>query len=326
VTTAEEKVLFPGIHPGRCPYRPNIRSKRGFHCWHDRNLQATYGPAVTCEVYWTKLVAINDGRCQLCGLTPWPKVPTTSRPAVFEHLAVDHCHRTGLVRGAAHASCQGVITEGWAMRIEGWDPAHPGPIPLSGGEEITVEVVVYIRNPPAAGLGLFVPPELQRLFEDRRAAWEERERRYASGEQRRPTRGRKARRGPRTSEPEPPTGERRDWLHRPPTREDPIRAWWHRYRRNLGRTAGEGAGLARRILEASWDRRHAPRLWVQFGDRWPSDPRWTEKWARRGRREEWVWERLAPLVEVARAAQVGNLPSGMVLMPHYPDPADHPRN
>lgn len=83
----------------------------GYHCRQDATLRQRYGPAVTCEVYWTYF-ELQEGRCAVCH----------RKPSKRYRLVVDHDHDTGLVRGLIHGRCNRWITTAVVRYIL----RHPG--------------------------------------------------------------------------------------------------------------------------------------------------------------------------------------------------------
>ncbi|UKH49716.1 endonuclease VII [Rahnella phage Sarma103] len=59
----------------------------------DRNLRQNYG--INLETY-NRMLSEQEGSCKICGLTE--RIQNRS-------LAVDHCHKTGVVRGLLCSAC-----------------------------------------------------------------------------------------------------------------------------------------------------------------------------------------------------------------------------
>jgi Recombination endonuclease VII len=127
-----------------------------WHCDKDREAQRSYGPKFGCGPYWD-LFDGQDGRCGVCKVR-W-------REGRENLLAVDHCHRTGLIRGLTHARCQRDIT----VEVVDAILTSEDDVVRHRGEIIPREVVRYIRNPPGARLGIHVPPEHMRRLEEKAA-------------------------------------------------------------------------------------------------------------------------------------------------------------
>jgi Recombination endonuclease VII len=126
-----------------CPNEKN-RSPT-FHCDKDREARRSYGPKFTCDVFWA-FMDEQDRRCAICGV-PWRE---------GEHLlSVDHCHRTGFIRGLTHSRCQRDITVAVVDAIL----ASEADVLLHRGKIISREVVAYVRNPPGRKFNLYVPRE-----------------------------------------------------------------------------------------------------------------------------------------------------------------------
>jgi hypothetical protein len=170
------------------------------HCFHDTALRRTYGEKLTCGAYWD-LFDSQGEVCGACGGRPVRKKPSRDRPLPFEHLAVDYCHRTGIVRGLTHRDCARDLIDEWvdiilALPPERLGPVHltpDDPLPRSGRATITRGMVAYVRNPPGAALGLVVPPEKVAEREARHEASRRREQERDTAPRPRPTRGRGAR-------------------------------------------------------------------------------------------------------------------------------------
>jgi hypothetical protein len=148
-----------------CPNEKN-RSPT-FHCDHDREARRSYGPKFTCDVYWA-FMDEQDQRCAIC-LVAW-------REGREHRLAVDHCHRTGFIRGLTHSRCQRDIT----VTVVDAVLASEADVVLHRGAIISREVVRYLRDPPGRKFNLYVPREdmdrlelkaaKQRTYEQQRAA------------------------------------------------------------------------------------------------------------------------------------------------------------
>jgi hypothetical protein len=140
-----------------CPYPASARSK-SFHCKHDGDLQREYGPQLTCDVYWTQFWA-QDGACAICR-TPWPGVPGEPTGGIWR-LSTDHHHATGQdgpFRGLLCGPCNRLLTWELEREIARRDSAAPFRWTDHDGKPtvITAELIAYVREPPAAGLRIWV--------------------------------------------------------------------------------------------------------------------------------------------------------------------------
>lgn len=72
------------------------REKQCAECQHTKRVATMYGIS---EDEYRLLVKIQDNRCAICGRTPEEAQDKAGR------LAVDHCHKTGKVRGLLCGSC-----------------------------------------------------------------------------------------------------------------------------------------------------------------------------------------------------------------------------
>lgn len=74
-------------------------TERGQRQWKAAFLRHTYG--ITIEEY-ESLLAAQSGVCALCGQTETRLVKRTGQPQL---LCVDHCHKTGALRGLLCHNC-----------------------------------------------------------------------------------------------------------------------------------------------------------------------------------------------------------------------------
>ena len=117
---------YGGVHPltpprQRCRNngpRPDWLPPREFHCGQDHYLQNKYG--ITCDDWW-EMYERQGGRCGVCR-----RLPRTRR-----RMVVDHDHDTGEIEGLAEFGCNRPISQ---------------------------KLRRYVKNPPARGMGLKVPP------------------------------------------------------------------------------------------------------------------------------------------------------------------------
>lgn len=77
--------------------------------WRDINLRRKYG---ITEKDYEKLLAKQNGKCAICGFTPYDRAKFEGKlgkqgslPINYRNLHVDHCHKTGKVRGLLCWSC-----------------------------------------------------------------------------------------------------------------------------------------------------------------------------------------------------------------------------
>lgn len=106
--------------PALCAtHRRTRRLVRRDYSW-ERHLMETYG--ITPEEYW-RLYDAQDGRCYICNRYRAPD---------RKKLSVDHCHRTGRLRGLLDQKCNRDV-----LGYFGDDPAA-----FDRGKE-------YLTNPPA---------------------------------------------------------------------------------------------------------------------------------------------------------------------------------
>ena len=98
--------LFHWEHRTCCHHRVDGDS---FHCYskpkNKERIWKAQGINISYEIY-KKLLEIQDGKCAICG-----------RPEELEGraLSVDHCHRTGKIRGIICRGCNSAI--GWVERF-----------------------------------------------------------------------------------------------------------------------------------------------------------------------------------------------------------------
>jgi hypothetical protein len=134
------------------------RSDR-YHCQHDADLQSGNGPEMTCDVYWTVFYEQN-GACGGC-LRVWEGTPGASRTeSGVNRLSLDHEHvggkdgHDGPLRGLLCQPCNRLLNYGVVEQV--LRRTDEDVIALSGGDVVTASQVRYVRNPPAARLGLRV--------------------------------------------------------------------------------------------------------------------------------------------------------------------------
>ena len=140
-----------------CPYPASTRS-RSSHCKHDSDLQREYGPQLTCDVYWTQFWA-QDGACAICH-EPWPGVPGEPTGGLWR-LSTDHEHAAGTdgpFRGLLCGPCNRLLTWELEREIARRDSVAPFRWTDHDGRPVvvTAELVAYVRDPPAAELGIWI--------------------------------------------------------------------------------------------------------------------------------------------------------------------------
>lgn len=141
---------LPSVNP--CPYR-DPRPPAGFHCRTDAGLQAEYGPAVTCAVYWSVFEA-QGGRCGACDRVWQGRIVDGRKVGGSRHFDTDHDHAALRLRGLLCSDCNKLLNEGVVREIA--RRAGQDVFRLSGGDWVTAGMTRYVRNPPAARLGLDV--------------------------------------------------------------------------------------------------------------------------------------------------------------------------
>jgi hypothetical protein len=146
-----------------CPYPAMLKSSK-YHCRHDADLQGEYGPQMTCEVYWTAFYE-QDGACGAC-LRPWRGTPGAPRSESAENrLSVDHEHvnitndgavigADGPFRGLLCQPCNRLLSVGVVSQVR--QRVDENVIALPGGDMVTASQCAYVRNPPGAGLGIWI--------------------------------------------------------------------------------------------------------------------------------------------------------------------------
>lgn len=109
--------------------RARRSSRRNYS--HDRHIGETYG--ITSEEYW-KIYEHQGGRCYIC------RRGTGAR----KRLSVDHCHKTGVVRGLLDTPCN--------VRVLG----H-----LRDDIEALQRAIDYLKDPPAVrAIGIRITPDM----------------------------------------------------------------------------------------------------------------------------------------------------------------------
>ncbi|WP_280429117.1 endonuclease VII domain-containing protein [Nocardia brasiliensis] len=91
--TTKRKATRVGNQPYLCAsHRRARRTARRDYSW-ERHIKATYG--LTPQEYWA-LYDAQEGKCYICG-----------RPRARDRkkLSVDHCHKTGRIRGLLDQQC-----------------------------------------------------------------------------------------------------------------------------------------------------------------------------------------------------------------------------
>lgn len=108
---------------GRCATHWRDEKKRRKGSAHEKRVQKVYGlPAGAYQA----LYEFQGGRCAICG----------RGRGISKRLAVDHDHRTGLVRGLVDANCNRMLGD------------------LRDDLEAARRLVAYLENSPAARLNI----------------------------------------------------------------------------------------------------------------------------------------------------------------------------
>lgn len=119
-------------HPGpRCAshHRAKRNARRNYS--HEKHIGETYG--ITSDEYWA-IHKAQGGKCAIC------RRATGAR----KKLSVDHCHKTGMVRGLLCQKCNRDVLGHLRDEIEAFERG-----------------IVYLTSPPAVGvIGVRITPDM----------------------------------------------------------------------------------------------------------------------------------------------------------------------
>lgn len=80
--------------------RVYLKTPQGKRVDSGKQLRKNYGMSVED---WARMFEAQGGRCAVCGKEMDPNAPSRKGPAV------DHCHKTGKVRGLLHRKCNSLL-------------------------------------------------------------------------------------------------------------------------------------------------------------------------------------------------------------------------